>query len=192
MLRPVRTAAPAVLLDVADAVRHCRVDGSDSDTVATITALCLAATDHLDGYAGILGRALVTQTWTQAFDAFGCKLRLPLDPVSSATVAYYDASNVSQTLATSVYQLLTDELGPFITLKPDQDWPSTYDREDAVTVTFVCGYGAASAVPQAIKHAALLLVSHWNENREAAASDAPTELPLAVDRLLSPYRRIGF
>jgi fatty-acyl-CoA synthase len=73
---------------------HCRVDGADSDAV--LNALIAAAVSHLDGHTGILGRAMVTQTWRQDFEAFGGRLRLPLWPVASVTsVTYRDAAGDS-------------------------------------------------------------------------------------------------
>lgn len=192
MLRPVRTEPPADLIDVGEAVAHCRVDPADSETVALIGAYAQAATDLLDGWTGILhGRCLVTQTWEQSFGCFSDKLRLPLDPVQSiSSVTYFDGDNAQQTLATSVYQKFTDERGPYLALKPEQTWPSVYRRDDAITVTFVCGYGDADAVPQPIKTAALLLVSHWNTNREAVGATDLAELPFGVAVLLRPYRRL--
>ena len=195
MLKPVRTAAPAVTpVSLAEAKAHCRVDHGDDD--ALITALIASATGYLDGWSGILGRALVNQTWAQKFPTFpaGAVIGLVLTPVSSiASITYYDADNNPQTLDTSVYTLLEDELGPFVTLQVDEIWPSTYAREDAVTVTYVAGYGAAgSDVPAPIRQAMLLMIGHWHENREAVVTgQAPAELPMAVKYLLAPYRRVG-
>ena len=61
MLPPVRTVVPSVddpLLTTAEAKAHCRVDTSDDDTL--IASLVKAATAHLDGWSGILGRCLVS------------------------------------------------------------------------------------------------------------------------------------
>ena len=60
-LRPVLTSAPAALISVADFKTHAHIDHSDEDPY--IEGVVAAATAHLDGYAGALGRALVTQTW---------------------------------------------------------------------------------------------------------------------------------
>jgi len=59
-------------------------------------------------------------------------------------------------------------------------------------VTFVSGYGAAAAVPKAIKQALLLLIGHLYENREAVTTANLNELPMAVNALLYPYRVWGF
>lgn len=195
MLAPVRTVAPtATIVSLSDAKRHVRVDGDDED--ALIGGLVNAAVAHLDGYSGVLGRALTTQTWTQDFSAFSDTMRLPVGNLLSVTsIAYYDSTNAQQTLASSVYDGLSDTLGPYITRKPDQAWPSTYTRPDAVRVTWSAGYGPlASDVPIPIKQAILLLVGHWYANREAVVA-APgivaVELPVAVDALLSPYSRVS-
>ena len=76
-LAPVRTVAPvADLVSLAEAKAQCRVDDSDSDVL--MTALIKAATDHLDGYSGVLGRALITQTWAVDFGGFSDLIRLPV------------------------------------------------------------------------------------------------------------------
>jgi len=191
MLAPVRTAAPAALITTAEAKAQCRIDSNDEDTL--IDALISAAVSHLDGYSGILGRALVTQTWQQDFSGFCTKMRLPVgDLIAITGVTYYDASNAQQTLATSVYTAFSDALGPYAALKPDQSWPSSYARPDSVSVTWTAGYGAAASVPPAIKQAALLLVAHWYDNRSGVAvGETPAELPMAVNSLLAPFRRVG-
>lgn len=184
-LRPVLVTAPSVpLLTLAEAKAQLRVDVTDEDTL--ITALVTAANSYLDGYTGVLGRALLQQTWQVDFDSFGDGMRLPVgDVISVTSVTYYDASNVQQTLATSVYELRTDSTGPFIGLKVNQSWPSSYDRDDAVRVTWTAGYGtAATSVPEAIRAAAKLLISSWYDNR------ATGDMPAAADALLAPFRRV--
>lgn len=188
MLAPVLVTPPASdPVTLAEAKLHCRVDHDDDDDL--IEALIAAATGHLDGWSGILGRAIITQTWRQDYGAFADKLRLPLSPAASITsITYYDGDNAQQTLATSVYGLFVDAAGPYVRLKPDQDWPGTYTRPDAVSVTYVAG--AAEALP-AVKAAILLLVGHWYANREAVSAEGMTDLPMGVSALLRPLRRVG-
>jgi uncharacterized phiE125 gp8 family phage protein len=196
MLKPVRTVAPTIEpISVAEARRHLRVDDTDQDEL--IAGLIAAAAAYLDGHSGILGRSLVNQTWAQKYPQFpsGAVLGLALAPVQSITsVTYYDAANAAQILSSDVYTLLEDVLGPFVTLQADQSWPSTYCREDAVTVTFVAGYGAtATSVPAPIRQAMLLMIGAWFENREQTVIGVGVqELPqsVAINALLTPYRRI--
>lgn len=189
MLKPVRTVAPSEdFITLGEAKAQCRVDHNDEDTL--IAQLVSAAITYLDGYSGVLGRAVVTQTWKVETDEF-CddEIRLPLgDLISVTSVKYYNVSNSQTTLATSVYGAYTDDRGPYLELKFNQTWPDVYDREDAVEIIWQAGYGAATAVPAAIKQAALLMVGHWYKNREAVTEGALTEVPLAASALIAPYR----
>jgi uncharacterized phiE125 gp8 family phage protein len=186
MLRPVLVTPPPTnqpILSLAEAKAHLRVDHADEDTL--ITSLVAAAASYLDGYSGILGRALVVQSWAQDFDAFADEMRLPLgDLIAVTSVTYFDAANATQTLASTVYEGRSDERGPFIGLKADQAWPDTYDRAGAVRVTWTAGYGqTAAAVPEAIKAAAKLMIGAWYDNRAAG------DIPPAAGALLAPFRR---
>src|SRR5690606_31689457 len=58
-------------------------DHSDEDTL--IEGLIRAATEHLDGWTGLLGRCLVEQEWRQDYDVVASCLPLPLGPVISIT-----------------------------------------------------------------------------------------------------------
>jgi len=195
-LAPVRTVAPSVpLVTLSELKQQCRVDHDDEDLL--LDGLIKAATAHLDGYSGILGRALLEQTWQLDLCDFpSCLLRLPVgNLISVESITYYDTSNVQQTLSGSTYSALSDRLGPFVALKNGFTWPSVYSRLDAVSVIWKAGYGATAAtVPDAIKQGALLLAAHWYSNREAVnvgAGLTAIELPLAVASLTAPYRRVS-
>ena len=193
MLVPVRTVAPtAALISLSEAKLHCRVDHTADDSL--VTALIAAATDYLDGYSGILGRALITQTWQMDFASFDDPMRLRLGNLIAVTgVTYYDSSNSQQTLSSSVYAALSDGIGPYLTLKSGQAWPSIYTRNDAVRVTWTAGYGAAASnVPVPIQQAALLLIGQWYDNRAASAAGVTSQVPFAVDALVSPFCKTTF
>lgn len=187
MLSPVLITPPATQpVTLADAKAHLSVDHTDHD--ARITALIEAATADLDGYTGTLGRAIVTQTWREDFPAFRARIPLSLPPVASITgITYFDGANVSQTLASSVYGFFKDDAGPFVGLKPDQVWPGTKSRRDAVSVTYVAGV-ADTAVPAPIKQAILLEVEILYDRPSGEDFEA---LVRARDSLLRPYRLVG-
>lgn len=193
MLKPVRIIAPAAYpVTLQDVKRNSRVDGTDDD--ALLTAYIEAATAHFDALAGVLGRALINQTWQQKLPYFpDCGvIGLDLSPIQSITsITYYDTDNMQQTLSNETYTILEDPLGVYVTLQVGQTWPDVACREDAVTITYVAGYGAtASSVPAPIRQAIMLLVGQWYENREAAGSPMQ-ELPFSVCALVSPFRRVG-
>lgn len=182
-----RTVAPTVTpVSLQEAKDHLRVSHTDEDTL--ITALIEAATSHFDG-EGELGRALVTQTWAQWFSQAPGWVRLRMGPFQSlVSVEYYDTSNSLQTATLSEFETWKD--GDFVTLKPRDGsaWPEAHSRPDAIKVTYEAGYGDASDVPQSIKHAVLLLVGHFYENREATTELRVDVLPMAVEALIGNHR----
>lgn len=190
-LKPTRTSAPvADLLSTAEVKQHIRVDFDGDDAV--IDEMISAVTSYLDGYHGILRRALITQTWAEYFPAFGYRMPLRLGPVQSIdAVTYYDAEGVEQTVDASAYRLHETASTAYLVQTNGYSWPSADSRDDAVTISYVAGYGdAASDVPAAIRQAAKLLVAHWFENREGVVTGMPANVtPKGVDALLASYRR---
>src|SRR5690554_3221374 len=114
MHAPVRTVAPAITpVSLAEAKAQCRVDHDEEDGL--IMALVESATAHLDGYSGILGRALCEQTWRQDFDGMHGCLRLPLAPVISITsITTRNAAGQIATVDSDDYALKVDALGPYV------------------------------------------------------------------------------
>lgn len=81
MLAPVRTAPPAnapVTLAEVKLEMHIQHD-EDNDI---LNALIAAAVSYLDGWSGILGRCMVTQTWRQDYDSIEPVALIPLGPVA--------------------------------------------------------------------------------------------------------------
>jgi uncharacterized phiE125 gp8 family phage protein len=179
------------LIATADAKVHLRVDFDDDD--AFIAGLVQAATDHLDAEHGILGRALITQRWQLTMPKFPADnhIDLPVGRVQQvSSVTYYDTDNAQQTLANDQFRLIVNDESAIMELVEGASWPNTYARSDAIAIQYDAGYGDTSAdVPQAIRAAAMMLVGHWYENREAVVTGTiATTLPLAAKTLLTPYR----
>ena len=148
------TAPPAEPVTLAEQKAHMRVDFDADDTL--IEALIKTARQHLDGPDGWLGRALVQQTWDMRLDGFplissGGEIRIPLAPLISVDqITYRDPDGQTQTLASSVYQVVDGgSQRAFVTLEPNQAWPGTQDRHDAVTVRFTAGYAPSEDSPPA-------------------------------------------
>jgi uncharacterized phiE125 gp8 family phage protein len=184
-IAPVRTVAPAAApVTLAEAKAHLRVTDTNEDTL--IGAMIDAAVSHLDGWNGILGRCMVTQTWRQDMYDFPSYIRLPFPDVQSVTVAYTDPNGADQTFAGSNYHLINAPGAGKILLDDNASWPSVYDKPNAVRVTMVCGF---AAVPQALKMAILLHVGALFENR--ASESAGALMPFAYDPLIAPFRVVG-
>ena len=108
-------AGPVVPL--TDLRAHLRVDGTEED--ALILSLESAAVAYLDGWGGVLGRAIKTQTWRMEVDHWG-QFLLPLPDVSAVAVTYLDADGNEQP-ATSV-EVRQDAGGTVVTIDgPDAD-----------------------------------------------------------------------
>jgi uncharacterized phiE125 gp8 family phage protein len=188
------TAPTLNVVTMEEIYDHIRVDvtGSPGEPVdaSYITTLRDAAEAYLDGCGGIMGRALLTQTWALKLDYFPQRIWLPLPPLQSvSSITYLDTDGASQTLATSVYQVVNNGDQPsYIREAYSQFWPTTYDQAQAVTVTFVAGWTSADLVPRPIYHAIKLLVSDWYDHRGSGSEKSFEELPFAVRALLSPWR----
>lgn len=189
MTRYVRTVAPANALgeyELQVAKQHLRVEHGDDDLL--ITGLIRAAEAYLDGRDGVLGRALLTQTWrieTEGPDDTGSVL-LDLGPVVSVSAVTLLADDTPT--AWTGWRLWHDAGRSFIRPASGESWPSRDVRSDAVQVTFVAG---EATLPPPLRAAMLLLIGHWYENRQASTAAGGTmPLPLGVDALLTPYRKV--
>jgi uncharacterized phiE125 gp8 family phage protein len=185
MLAPVLvTAASEDVVTLDEAKRHLRVDFDEDDQL--ITGLIAAATRHLEQE---LGMALAQQEWRQDLPRFADKMRLRPGPVDLASVSldYRDEAGAEQSLAGSVYRTHADAEGAYVRIASGESWPATYDREDAVSISFTAGV-AAEDVPADLKVAILLHMAFLYEKRESH-SDTNITPTGAYDMLLWNYRR---
>jgi uncharacterized phiE125 gp8 family phage protein len=172
---------PAALEPVtpSEVREHSRIDdhGEDPYLATRITAAREAAEARTHS-------VIVTQTWDDSFDVFDGTLLLDKQPVQQITsVTYTDAAGDANTLSDTVYELGTVKGLGVVRLKYQQVWPSDVRiHQDAITVRYVAGYGLPPEVPQQIKSAIELYVSHFNECREGE-----TPLSKAFNNMLGPY-----
>lgn len=212
------TAPAEEPVSLAEAKAHLRVDIADDDTL--ISGLIVAARQQVETR---LRRALVTQTWDLFLDYFpgrwhwhrsghvGQQLgsdptaaychrgafRLPMPKLQSVTsIAYVDTAGTTRTLDPSAYRVAAGTPGR-IAPAYGLYWPPTRPEIDAVTIRFVGGYGAATAVPECIRRGMLLYVGHLYLHREEVTTvpqgaKEPTLLPLGIDSLISPEQWGGY
>lgn len=180
MLINLVTAAASYPVTTAEAKAQLRVDADDE--IVLINSLIATATSVVEKMSG---RSLVTQTWDLAINRASGGVALLKTPVQSITsISYFDGDNSAQTATVSDFYLFNDEFGAWVEPKPDVDWPSTYNRPDALTIRFVSGQ-PANAVPVEYKQAILMLVSHWFEMREPVSEKMMREIPFAVSSLIN-------
>lgn len=189
------TAPTTEPLLVAEAKDHLRVIVSDEDDY--IEGLIQSARTYLDGRDGVLGRALITQTWDYTLDEFPARqwIPLPLPPIQSiVSIKYRDAAGTLQTFGASNYSLSADkQWRPRVILAAGASWPGTWGEPEAVVIQTTNGYGNAVDVPIPLRQALLLILGHLYENREPVnIGNIVTPLPLSVDALLAPYMVTAF
>jgi uncharacterized phiE125 gp8 family phage protein len=195
------TPATGLVVDSDTLKLQSHIDGTAED--ALLDAYLYAAQKYA---SDIANKQLLPATYRVEIPApiyLDCRLRdiyqfaddvasfveLPNPPFTSLTyVKYYDVNNSLQTLSSSYYRVVTDAERPAYVVFLS-GLPTMYPREDALQITFVCGYANAAAVPETIKQAIRLLAADWFKNREATVSGTIiTSHPLAVDRLLTLSR----
>ena len=180
-------------VSLAEAKAHCRVDITDDDTY--LTTLITTARKRVEE---ITSCALINQTWLYAVDDWpgSDTLKLPKSPLSSVTwIKYTDAAGVVTTYSASNYVVDTYSRPGRVRLKSTSSWPGTTLQElNGFQVQFVAGYGAAgTAVDEQLRHAILLLIEHWYENRDPVivTGAMPQRIAMTVDALLTNFRYGG-
>lgn len=99
------------------------------------------------------GLALILRTLELGLDEFPGADPIPLVAplVAITSVKYYDTAGVLQTLDSATYLLDEHSKPPRLYLAPDQVWPSTQARSNAVLVRFTAGVALSTDVPKNIK-----------------------------------------
>lgn len=187
------TAPTTEPIDIDEAREHLRVDIADDDLY--IESLIVVARTWAENFTR---RAFITQTWDLQLDCFPRYFELPRAPLQSvveAAFTYIDGNGSSTQVPTSVYDVDAKSEPGRVYPAYGQVWPTPRAHPAAVNLRFVAGYGdAVSDVPQPIRHALLLLVGQWYEQREPVViGTISTEVPMTVQSLLYPYQMtVGF
>lgn len=170
-------------ISLSEAKKHLRVDGDEENGLITI--LIQSAREMVEKFTN---RSLITQTRIARLDSFPCDrfILIPAGPLQSITsIVYSNEIDQNITMSTSDYRV--DIYSNVPRVEVVNYWPSTYDKINAVVITYVSGYGAASSVPAALKSAMLLILGHLYENREQVVDGSMTEIPFGAESLMSPF-----
>ncbi len=146
-------------------------------------------------------RAFITQTWgsyandfpgDRSLIAFGVghtdynaiKLRGKAQSVSY--IKYLDINGIQQTLNPALY--LVDLVGNCIVPAYGTVWPTVRNQLNSVEVDYICGYGDATNVPEAIKDALRFIVGQWEVFQSSIEGVVrPFTIPNAAKQLLDNY-----
>lgn len=183
---------PNPFVTLAEARAHLRLDATDAAEDAYVASLIATACASIDGPEGWLGRALGVQTLdlrTPWLDRDG--ITLPCPPVIEVlSVTNLDAEDQPVAWDPSLYAVDGDTVRGRSALLGIV----ASSRFDALHIRYRAGYApkadGTSTVPAPIRHAVLLLVGHYFEQRMAVTPvGGMSELPMGVQHLLAPYRR---
>lgn len=186
-MRVVVIEQPAPAVTWAEAQVHLRLDGDDEKSL--VEGMIAAATAHIDGPTGWLGRAIGAQVLEARFDLLtvGQSLRLPYPPIlEMLSVKYLDAAGVEQEADLADFELFGDELAP---QGSEWVWLGGSLRREAARIRYRAGY---EEVPAPIRAAILMIVGDLHRFRSSASdmNITPTAIPMSatVNDLLQPYR----
>lgn len=196
-MRVVVITPPAPVVTWEEADKHLRLEG-DEEQREMVERLIKAATQHIDGPDGWLGRALGLQTLEARMCGFCDTIRLPYQPiVDIVSVHYLDATGQPQLVAADTYELFGRDLGSAW----GKSWPtpgSYRGQAETVRVQYRAGYVVTpiadppvAAVPEPIRAAILLMVGDMWHSRATIATGANMQaVPMSttVENLLSLYR----
>jgi uncharacterized phiE125 gp8 family phage protein len=186
----VMTSGPALEpVSLAEAKAHLRLDGTVEDSL--VQSLVITSRLHIEA---ALGLALVTQSWSYFLDRWprSGRISLPIRPVAAIShVRAWSADGGSVLLDTADFLLDGQGLPPRLVLRGGVVPVEPLRALNGIEIGFTAGFGpSAEDVPATIRHALLLLVAHWYENREPVEIGAGANaVPAMVSELLAPYRR---
>lgn len=173
-------------ISIAQARMQIGLDSADTSMDTMLTPLISAAREYVEKYTN---RSLITAIWVaylDSFDKWGIELfKLPISELTS--IKYYDTDNVLQSLVEDT-DYVVDIISEPARLFPvsGESWPDTYDKPNAVEITFKSGYSATSAdVPKTIQAAMLMIIAHLEANR---GDEGFRTMPKTIDLLLTDYR----
>lgn len=179
-----RIAEPQTFITLVEAKAHCRVDHNDEDVV--ITNLINVACSALDGEGGLCGFPISEQSWRKTFYPFlhmnEYALEIETPWVKSVeSIKYYNEANTLITANLADWEIVINK--EELNIWPRSGvWPSMFSRWDAFSVEYKTGI---AVIPAEIKHAGLLLIGSFYDNRD----DGNFEIPKAVHSLVNLKRK---
>jgi len=173
-------AVEPVLLSEAKA--HLRLDGAGEDEL--VAALIAAARVAVEVE---IRRVLIAQKWRVVVERWPKHgIVLPVGPLLSVeAVRVIDGAGAVTVLGEADYQAETADgslqLFAFV---------AAVARTE---IDFTAGYGVSGLdVPQPLRHAMRMLVTHWYEHRSCVImGETSTATPYGFRELLTPYRRLA-
>jgi uncharacterized phiE125 gp8 family phage protein len=169
-------------VSLAEVKAYLRLDGTADDEL--VGALIAAARVAVETE---IRRVLIEQSWRAILDDWPSDgVILPVVPALAVDeVRAIDDDGVATVLAPEHYEF--DIVDGSVKLLDPLPQAASFE------IDFTAGYGSSGVdVPQPLRLAIRLLVTHWYEQRSAVTlSDVPAAIPLGYRELVAPYRRMA-
>lgn len=177
--------AKAEVITLSEARSQARI--SDELTDDMLRIYIEAARNHVEDWAE---NALVESTYAFYFDESQASYEI-YRPINSITTFEYKTDDNTGTYSGSLtggdYHLNSDQ--GLITLN-DSVMTDIIEQSNAVKITAVAGQSNVGKIKANIRLAMLLMISHWNENRENTVTGTIiAEIPMGAKDLLAFERK---
>lgn len=194
-LKPVEADETVLPVSIETVKGHLRVDGEGEDDL--IEAYILAAAREFERQTS---RGMFPTLYEWRLDQWPCDgTELPYGPVREVTsLAWVDEEGETQEVDEANWTYALSDRGARLVYAEGFTPPALGRAVDGVIVSFRAGHDprddAASEseehlkLPRSADLALLLMVAHWYQNREAAAAQVLTEIPLGAAQIMSGLR----
>ena len=171
-------AEPFITLD--EVKSNLRVLEAEEDQL--IERLILTACTYVQEVSGL---RLNEDHYNLTLSQFERRIAMPVSPVLAVNfIQYYDAHNDFQLIEEGLFSVTNTSQSSILS---SGQWPETFQRDDAITINFVTGYPHDLMLPENLRHAAILLASHWFEHRTPAGAKLD-HLPYGIEHLINLSR----
>lgn len=184
-----RPAFPFVTID--EAKRQCGIDESDATNDSMLNALIPVAQNYIESRAAV---TLTPTKWRGRFTHWYNQTDIAI-PIPNPPLLYH-ATDFPVTIGldgghfVDPLYILEDTLSIPGTVRVMQ-WPADAPYDARASISWWAGYQTLAEIPAEFRHAGLMLVANWFENREATSETTQLPVPYAVDALLASASYAG-
>lgn len=165
-----------------------RIDAADDDIL--VASLITAARIYIET---TIGKILITEQWSYFKDCWPQSgiLHLPLSPLKSVDeIRLHQENETFEIISTEDYATDLVSNQPRIKFLKQTNHQTKTSAFNQIEVRFTAGFGdTEEAVPNDLRQALLMLVSHWYEQREPIGLGGTfNEIPTTVSALIANYK----
>jgi len=183
-----RPAFPFVT--IGEAKRQCGIDDSDATNDSMLNALIPVAQNYVESRAAV---TLTPTKWLARFDYLSSAethLVIPNPPLLYHATDFPITVGIDGGFFVDPTYILEDTVSIPGTVRVMQ-WPEAAVYGSRASISWWAGYQTLAEIPAEFRHAGLMLIASWFENREAATDTSVLPVPYAVDALLASASYAG-